>query len=317
MLSTIPLNNIEQENTNAGISRENVDELKLNGSWENKNRSITAAAVTGLIGIGAIYFNVQSILMIAFVFIYKIIFGIHLPSGFAERMNAIAVELKTPTLAALVISQYVFMLLPALWIVKKWHTSQIKKYVRIRLSSIKEIILAVLITVTLLPLSYYLSYLLMKIFPIPESFRDLSSQLFTPHNGTEFIVLIFVIAVTPAICEEIFFRGYVQRTLERTIGAKSFIVTGILFGLFHMQPLGLISLSLLIFPSSAAHFTNNLIAIILLYAESKSVNTGVASDGNLPITWIIFFTLIACGLIIVYITITREEPKVLKIDTFA
>jgi len=316
------LNNIETENTiYQKLIEENIS-IELNGTWENKGRSITAAAFAGLIGIGALYFNAQSLILMLLMFLYKAFGNIDLPNGFAERINALVDLLKTPILIALIISQYLFMLYPTIWIVKRWHTLEIKKYLRIQFCSVKEIALAVLITVSLLPFCYYLSYLILEALDIPEIFESLSNQLFTAHSTTEFIFLVLVVAVTPAICEEIFFRGYVQRTLERTTGAKSFIITGILFGLFHMQPLSLITLSILgilfsffyyrsksIYPSSAAHFTNNLIAILLLYVQSQG--NEFLSEGNIPEVWVILSTLIAAGIILIYLRVTKKRNTLL------
>lgn len=293
-------------------------EEDLTGSWEKKERSITAAAFVGLIGIGALYFNIQSILMIILMSVYQAIFNIELPDNIIERINALAASFKTPILITLVVSQYLFMLYPTVWIVKRWHTSEIKKYLQIRLCSLREIILAVLITVSLLPFCYYLSYLILEAFDIPEIFEKLETQLFTAHSTSEFILLVIVVAITPAICEEVFFRGYVQRTMERTLGAKSFIITGIIFGLFHMQPLSLITLSILgilfsfffyrsksIIPSSAAHFVNNFIAILFLYNQSLSETVGIPADGNVPPVWVILSILIATLLMIVYLKSTK------------
>jgi len=311
---------MEEEYTAQEIKPEIEDYIKLNGTWENKNRSITAAAFIGLIGIGALYFNAQSILASLVTVIYQGIYHTQISGNILERINTITRELKTPMLIIVVLTQYTLMLFPTLWIVKRWHTTQIKKYLRVRFCSFKEIILAVLITISLLPLSYYISYTILERFKLPEVFNNVSSSLFTANSLGQFIFMIIVVAVTPAICEEIFFRGYVQRTLERTIGAKSFIVTGIIFGLFHMQPLSLISLSLLgvllsffyyrsksIFPSSASHFTNNLIAITLLYDQEKFAKLGIPLNGNTSLSFLIVSLIIAFGLFIVYLKITRAN----------
>jgi uncharacterized protein len=297
-------------------------DIILNGSWENKNRSITAAAFAGLIGIGALYFNVQSLLMSIFIFIYQAIFRINISGDFLERINRATVEFKTPILAALVISQYLFMLLPVVWIVKKWHTTEIKKYLRINGASLKEIILSVLITITLLPFCYYLSYLILEWLDIPDVIQNLGSQLFTADSLPELFILVFIVAVTPAVCEEIFFRGYVQRTMERSMGAKSFIVTGFIFGLFHMQPLSLVTLSLLgilfsfffyrsksILPSSAAHFTNNLIAILLLYIQPKYNSSVTIFEENIPVIWVIISAFSAGAFIYLYYRVTSKMFK--------
>ena len=233
--------------------------------------------------------------------------------------EAIGNGLKIPVLITLVISQYLFMLTPALFVIKKWHTTNVLKYLRVKMPPFSLIILAVLITLSLLPFCYYISELLLDLLGVPSSYRDVSEHLFAAKSNGQFIFLVFVVAITPAICEESFFRGYFQRTLERTAGMKSFIWTGILFGLFHMQPLGLITLSLLgllfsyfyyrsksIFPSSVAHFTNNFIALMLMYAPKKF---GFILNGKIS-PWIVLLSLaLAAALLIVFIKLSDNKEE--------
>jgi membrane protease YdiL (CAAX protease family) len=309
--------------TKADIANDSSEiQIELTGSWENKGRNITAAALTGLAGIGTLFFYAQSFLAVLLVFIFRNTGHVKVTGDFAAKINIITSEFKTPLLIALALSEFIFMLVPTLWIVNKWHSRDVLKYLRIRTCSIKEIIIAVLITVTLLPFCYYLSYMIEQIFKVPDFYKNLGPQLFTAYSGQELITLIFVVAVTPAICEEIFFRGYFQRTLERTIGVKSFVVTGILFGLFHMQPLSLVTLSILgilfsffyfrsksIFPSFAAHFTNNFIAIMLLYCQAKSIKFTLLPEVNYSALWIILSLIIASGLIFIYYKITKRSHR--------
>jgi membrane protease YdiL (CAAX protease family) len=299
----------------------------LDGSWEKKQRNITAAAFTGLIGIGAIYFNLQSYLTLMFISVYNIFAEIELSGDFHEILEIIFGELKIPVLAALVISQFGFMLLPSLWITKKWHTVEVKKYIRMKSVPVTEVILVIFITISMLPLCYMLSELVADLFKIPEIFRTMGDELFSADTLSEYVLLVFVVAVTPAICEEVFFRGYVQRTMERTLGTKSFIVTGIVFSLFHMQPLGLLVLSILglifsffyyrsksLYPPMAAHFINNFIAITLIYAgvESNDLEAGFGAFT------IITSFLIGAALFIIYMRITKgrsdAEPLLERIE---
>jgi hypothetical protein len=297
-------------------------EFELTGSWENKGRNITAAALTGLAGTGALFFYAQSFLAVVLLLVFKHANYTKVTGDLLNKINIITNDLKTPLLIALAVSEFIFMLIPTLWIVKKWHTNDVIKYLRIRVCPLKEIALAVLITIFLLPFCYYVSYLIEQVFRLPEFYKSVGPQLFTANSGSELITLIFVVAITPAICEEIFFRGYFQRTLERTIGGKSIIVTGILFGSFHMQPLSLVTLSILgllfsfffnrsknILPSSSAHFTNNFIAIMLLYCQAKSVYIATILENNFSAVWIILSLMIASGLIVIYLKVTKNTTE--------
>lgn len=102
------------------------ENIVFNGSWENKNRNITAAAFAALVIIGVVYFNVQSILSLIFVEIYKAMFSISISGNYLDKIQQVFTLYKTPILIALVISEFIFMLLPTIWIVKKWHTQTSK-----------------------------------------------------------------------------------------------------------------------------------------------------------------------------------------------
>lgn len=314
------LPNTENEHTSPTPAQGELSGEELTGSWEEKGKSLTAAAITGLFIIGAVYFNVQSFLVTILTIIYQAIYNIELPPGLIEMFDKMAAELKAPILIGLVISQYFFMMAPSLWLVKKWHTSKIKKYLRIKRSSINEMILAVLITISALPFCYFISDLLMDSLNIPQEVRELGTQLFTASSFPELLVLILAIAVTPAICEEIFFRGYFQRTLERTTGWKSVLWTGFLFGLFHFQPLSLFVLSFLgilfsffyfrsksILPPALAHFTNNFIALFLLYSQAKEIDLGILSGDELPAMLVFLSTLLTAVLLWLYIKLTKNR----------
>lgn len=46
---------------------------------------------------------------------------------------------------------------------------------------------------------------------------------------------LFIIALVPAFCEEILFRGFIQRGMERLGAGWSIFLSGLLFGLFHFD----------------------------------------------------------------------------------
>lgn len=48
-------------------------------------------------------------------------------------------------------------------------------------------------------------------------------------------ISILLVAVLPAVCEELLFRGMIQRGLERLGAAWSILLSGLLFGLFHFD----------------------------------------------------------------------------------
>lgn len=293
------------------------------GSWENKGRSLPAAAVLGLLGIGVLYFNAQTILALLGVFIAATASpGAEVGGNFAERLVAIIRLYAEPIRLALLISQYLFMLYPAWWLVKKWHTRQVREYIRLRGCSAGEILLAVLATLAVIPFSEYLTAQLIRQLEIPDTLFKINAELFTAYSFPEFLWLVLVVAVTPGICEEIFFRGYAQRTFERTLKGKSVWIVGIIFGLYHMQPLGLLSLSLLgilfgyfyyrsrsLLPGMAAHFSNNFLVLWILYRSPQPGGVDLAANQPVPFSWVLITLPVALAVLYLYHRITAPQRR--------
>lgn len=108
----------------------------------------------------------------------------------------------------------------------------------------------------------------------------------TPGNLPELFTGLLVVAVSPAICEELFHRGLLLSAYERRGSMKAVVITAIFFGIFHFDMtnfLGPVFLGLLIgyyvirtnsiFAGMLAHFLNNAISEILQY---------FLADGNVP-----------------------------------
>ncbi|NJD03945.1 MAG: CPBP family intramembrane metalloprotease [Ruminiclostridium sp.] len=99
-----------------------------------------------------------------------------------------------------------------------------------------------------------------------------------PRNLQELLVGLLVIAVSPAICEELFHRGLLLSAYERRGSMKAVAFTAVFFGIFHFDLtnfLGPVFLGLLIgyyvirtnsiFAGILAHFLNNAMAEIIQY----------------------------------------------------
>ncbi len=293
-------------------------EENYEGSWERKGRSASAAAVLGLLAIGVFYFWGQTFLALAFIAFSGVKPEVAKESEtFLESMAATMETYADPILTAVVFSQYLFMLLPALWLVKRWHTTRILDYMRWRGSSVWEVVLAILATLAFIPGGNYIATELTRWMDLPDILLEVNSRLFAADSLPRFFWLVLVVAITPAICEEGFFRGFVQRTLERTTRGKSVIIVGVIFGLFHMQPLGLITLALMgvlfgffyyrsksLLPAMAAHFTNNFLAIYILYQKPQFAGVDLAGTQQIPFSWVALSLPIGIALVFLYYRIT-------------
>ena len=121
-----------------------------------------------------------------------------------------------------------------------------------------------------------------------DSLRNMN-EIFRDHGTNGFFLpLAFMIGVTPALCEELLFRGYIQQRLTRSFRPLwGIVISSFLFAAFHMDwvhvlavfPLGLFlgwatwrSGSLL--PAMVGHFVNNFVSVIgIVVAPSENQDT--------------------------------------------
>jgi membrane protease YdiL (CAAX protease family) len=67
---------------------------------------------------------------------------------------------------------------------------------------------------------------------VDNSMNNVLKTLTTSSGGI--MLLIFLIAVTPAICEEHLFRGFLQQGLKKSSKWTVLIVVGVIFGMYHL-----------------------------------------------------------------------------------
>ncbi|MFA7672673.1 MAG: type II CAAX endopeptidase family protein [Clostridia bacterium] len=107
----------------------------------------------------------------------------------------------------------------------------------------------------------------------------------------EYIIAVIVMAVVPAICEEIAFRTAFMSGLERFGKTTCFLTVSLFFSLAHMIPEKIVStfaLSMLlcyfiyrtgsVLASVIGHFVNNFIALTITYIADLYVQTGTETD---------------------------------------
>ncbi|MDX9720036.1 MAG: ABC transporter permease subunit/CPBP intramembrane protease [Myxococcota bacterium] len=121
---------------------------------------------------------------------------------------------------------------------------------------------------------------LRQVLPMPELFVEQMSQFFPqPQGALDALWLLFLLALTPAVCEELLFRGYLFSSLRGRVPNWLLVVgTGLLFGVFHLSIYRILGTSLLgvlmallvlrggsIGLSMLFHFLNNGVALLLAF----------------------------------------------------
>lgn len=170
-------------------------------------------------------------------------------------------------------------------------TTSLRATFRLRMPSLTALGLGAGLAMVAHPLTVELSQFLVEhqVFPeLPESARQVMSLMKTGDKPTWLLLMVF--AVTPAICEELAFRGFILSGLAR--GGRLAIAVGIsslMFGIIHMIPqqvfnaallglvLGLLAIySRSLFPAMIFHFLNNALAT---FHASESQSGWMAADG--------------------------------------
>jgi hypothetical protein len=232
------------------------------------------------------------VLVIVF-FLYQILGGtITIAAGGVNLDN---MDVKT-TRIILIFSQFMFILAPTLFFTRL-QTHSIKRSLRMNPPKIHMLLFAVLGILLIQPAlqgymfaqDYALNHLpvlndsVKQLREIFDTIEQATLKIVTAHSPVEYIVVVIAISVTPAICEEFLFRGFVLRNLERTAKpAIAIFLTGFLFAFYHFQPLNMVPLVMLgvflsftvycsdsIYTGITAHFVNNFLASFLLYKYGK------------------------------------------------
>ncbi|MEO2016069.1 MAG: ABC transporter permease subunit/CPBP intramembrane protease [Fuerstiella sp.] len=199
------------------------------------------------------------------------------------------VEAGRKILQTTVIQQLTMIACPALFMGLLLTTS-LRATFRLRMPSLNSMLMGVGLAVLAHPLSIELSTFMVQsgILPPPpmEGLKRINDLLQSSDLSPWLIITVF--AVTPAICEEIAFRGFILSGLARGGRLKiAVIVSSLMFGIIHMIPqqafnaallgllLGLLAVhSRSLFPAMAFHLCNN--AIATFHAKNSF---GIEADG--------------------------------------
>jgi len=233
-----------------------------------------------VVGLGALYFLVQSLLLNGYILIDLLRGGARRGQPGQRGLEAIAGmyrHYRPVILAVLAATQLLIFLLPPLLLLPRWHTAEVGRYLRFRRFPPAGLALSLAGTLFLIPLALGVGQWLYSYFPELARWNQVTEALVIDPRPWPLLATVMVIAVIPAVCEEVLFRGYFQSTLERRLAVPwHFLAAGTLFALFHQQVLGLPTLLLVgiylgfvffrfhsIYLTMLSHFLYNALLILL------------------------------------------------------
>lgn len=223
-------------------------------------------------------------------------------------------------------SQILFLGL-ATWIFSRLSTHPLERpaflRLKIRQDTIDLIVLAAVFVIAVQPLIMLMSWLNAQL-PLPDSYLELETgqmEMLSDYLTNDHVVLItlFHVGLVPAICEEILYRGYVLRMLEKSWGIlAAILVSGLIFGLYHMRITQLLPLAVLgiflayitwksgsLYPAIAGHLVNNGGAV-LMASYFPEIAGEALGEAEFPSLILLFPSILVTG-VLLYIMHHRDK----------
>lgn len=287
--------------------------LALDGPLERTSvdRS-TLALATGLLGLGAAFiffqFIVTPAVLVAQIAATEGVASLGTLSDPAQLLDQYTRELILSNSVGQVLGLAATALLAA-----RLHSGDVLNFLRVRGVDWRLLLLTVVGVMSLQPVVQWLAQV-NQTLPLPERLRLLEeSQLQMIQKVLEgdlgLAFTLSMLALVPAVCEELLFRGYAQRQFERSAGpAGGVLLSGILFGLYHLRLSQLLPLAVLgcflayltwrtgsVLPAVLGHLLHNGLAVVVSHVAHQRPSVDINSLEQMPLPW----WVVASGFVIV------------------
>lgn len=258
-------------------------------------------------------------------------------------MMAIPMQMDTPgdirwQLVGQCLSQMLMFLLPALafaWFYKDGPV----RYMRLEQTGNKWVmtLVGVVIFIMMLPLNDWLSWWNKQfnfgsadamLREMADKSQGILEKMLSLTGSGDLVLQLFVVALIPAICEEVFFRGTLQQILRDWFGNQhvAVVATALVFSLAHGDLYGLVPrfiLGLLLgyyfflsgsmIVNIAAHFANNAFCVVMYHLYNKGQVGFNPSDPMLMPESIVVSCSVAAALLLVVYFVKLPQKNSLKI----
>ena len=290
----------------------------LDGSWEQTRRNPLTIVIIFVLAIGSFYFLLQSLLLNGYIFLDQALGRGNTGTGsFLEQLQLIYSRYRVMILIVLAVTQFAIFLVPTLAAVRRWHSSASGGYLGLTRFSLPGVVAGVVGTVSVLLPIEWLSSQIYSLFPGLRGLGEAQNVLVVAESPFHLVLVLFAIGFTPAVCEEILFRGYLQRTLQRKMDTPwHFLLSGAIFALFHQQLLGLPALVVMgaflglllyrfhsLYVTIISHLLYNTI-LVLLSNYPRVVPDWMLAGESFRVEVVIFSTVVFA--LVVYLSLKRK-----------
>ncbi len=127
--------------------------------------------------------------------------------------------------------------------------------------SVKNVIFVIVLTALFAPIVSVISSVTALFAP-----TDINNEIIDIMNSLPFLLSVFAMAVMPAICEEIIFRGVLLSNYKSAGIAKAAVISGFMFGLIHGNLYQMLyAIAAGVFFAELVAYTNSIFASMLAH----------------------------------------------------
>jgi len=159
----------------------------------------------------------------------------------------------------------------------------------LRMPKLTHLVLAIVMGLTVVPVSLMLSNNVRAWFGSEESMAQLEA-LARGLTDAPVLALVIVFAILPGICEEFAFRGFLQAGLRKSMAPlRAALIVGMVFGIYHIQVVKIPTTAMLgvvlaivcwrtrsILPGMIIHVCNNGLALVAQWLSDKGNDARLA-----------------------------------------
>lgn len=136
----------------------------------------------------------------------------------------------------LLAAQIIFMALPAvLYIYLRGY--DLRRTFALATPNSRQVAGGLILLVGATQVAWFLAWLQSLVAPVPVEYLEMLSEMVTADSVPRFLWLLLLVALTPAVAEEVLFRGVLLSGLRSRVSPMAAVVlSGLIFGLFHIAP---------------------------------------------------------------------------------
>ena len=134
----------------------------------------------------------------------------------------------------MVLAEWLLLFLPALVFVR-WSGGDLRTSLSLRRPSVAGVAGGLLLVVGATPVGWLLAWLQTLVFPVPWEMLEGMERMLAADSPGPLLWLLVAVAVTPAVCEEIVFRGVLLGATRHLAPWRFLLLNGLVFGAFHLS----------------------------------------------------------------------------------